>query len=208
MPSTRPSDAAGERQQHAFGQQLADDAAAAGADRGADRDLALPAGGADQQQVGDVGAGDQQHEADRAEQHQQRRPHVPHELSLQRLRRRSRCSRRSAFGILRVCTRRPRAPAAPAPARASRPASSGRRPGNSGPGRWCADRAGTASRHRAAARTPDSRSRADDADDGVGLAAERDRLADDAADRRRSGASRARGSAPRPSRRRGDLHRR
>ena len=48
--------------------------AAAGADRGADGDLALAAGGAHEQQVGDVGAGDQQHEADRADQHEQRRP--------------------------------------------------------------------------------------------------------------------------------------
>ena len=36
-------------------------------------DLAPPAGGADEQQVGDVGAGDEQHEADGADQHQQRR---------------------------------------------------------------------------------------------------------------------------------------
>ena len=42
--------------------------AAARADRGADGDFALPAGRAREQQVGDVRARDQQHEADRAEQ--------------------------------------------------------------------------------------------------------------------------------------------
>ena len=67
-PIARPSTPPIEREQHAFGEQLADDAAAAGADGGADGDLARAAGGARQQQVGDVGAGDQQHAADRAQQ--------------------------------------------------------------------------------------------------------------------------------------------
>ena len=40
----------------------------------ADGDLALPRGGAREQQVGDVGAGDQQHEADGGQQRQERRP--------------------------------------------------------------------------------------------------------------------------------------
>ena len=42
------------------------------ADRGADRDLAPPPGRAHEQQVRDVGAGDQQHEADGADEHEQR----------------------------------------------------------------------------------------------------------------------------------------
>ena len=42
------------------------------AERRADGDLALAAGGAHQQQVGDVGAGDEQHEADGAGEHEQR----------------------------------------------------------------------------------------------------------------------------------------
>ncbi len=54
-------DAAGQREQDAFGQQLADDAAAPRADRGTDRNLTLAARRAGQQQVGDVGARDQQH---------------------------------------------------------------------------------------------------------------------------------------------------
>ena len=56
-------DASGEGQQHALGQQLPDDAAAARADRGTNGDLTPSARRAHQQQVRDVGAGDQQHEA-------------------------------------------------------------------------------------------------------------------------------------------------
>ncbi len=45
-----------------LGQQLPDDAPAAGAKRGADRDLAMPDRCAREQQVGDVRAGDHQHQ--------------------------------------------------------------------------------------------------------------------------------------------------
>ncbi len=48
--------------QHRFGQQLADDAPARRAERRADRDFAVAHRGARQQQVGDVGARDQQHQ--------------------------------------------------------------------------------------------------------------------------------------------------
>ena len=72
----QPEHAAHRRQHDALGQQLPHDAAAAGADRGADRDLALADGRAHQQQVGDVGARDQQDEGDRAQQHPQRRSDV------------------------------------------------------------------------------------------------------------------------------------
>ena len=41
-------------------------------------------GRAGQEQVGDVGAGDEEHEADRAQQHQQRRAHVPGGLDAER----------------------------------------------------------------------------------------------------------------------------
>ncbi len=79
MPTTpriKPQAAANRREQHAFGQQLRDDAAAGGADGRSNRDLAAAPGGADQQQVGDVGAGDQQDEPDRAEQHVEGRADV------------------------------------------------------------------------------------------------------------------------------------
>ena len=55
------------------------DAAAPGADRRTNRNLAPAAGRANEQQVGDVRARDQQHEADRARQDQQRRLNVPHQ---------------------------------------------------------------------------------------------------------------------------------
>jgi hypothetical protein len=63
-------------QQDAFGEELADDASASGADGDADGDLPAACHGAGQQQVGDVGAGDQQHETDRAHQTQKRGAHI------------------------------------------------------------------------------------------------------------------------------------
>ena len=45
-----------------FGEQLAEQSRPAHAERDANGDLATPADGARQQQVGDVGAGDQQHD--------------------------------------------------------------------------------------------------------------------------------------------------
>ena len=70
MPSDAEAEterAADHRQHHAFGQQLADDAAARPAPSAARSAISrLRAGGAHQQQVRDVGAGDQQHEADGA----------------------------------------------------------------------------------------------------------------------------------------------
>ena len=56
----------------AFGEELADDAGAAGAHGGTDGEFALAAGGADEEEVGDVGAGDEQDEADGAEEHIER----------------------------------------------------------------------------------------------------------------------------------------
>ena len=72
-PGEENSDgAAGDRENEAFGNQLAHQQEAAGAHGKADRDLFLPADGAGEQQVGDIGAGDQQQQADDAEQDQQR----------------------------------------------------------------------------------------------------------------------------------------
>ena len=69
---SRPTRAAGERDDETLDQQLLDDAPPAGAEREADGDLALTRRGARDQQVGDVGAGDQQHAADHRHQHPQR----------------------------------------------------------------------------------------------------------------------------------------
>ena len=69
-------DAADRRQQHAFGQQLPDEAPAARADGQPHRELAPPRRGPRQQQVRDVRAGDQQHGADDAAEQQRDRPHL------------------------------------------------------------------------------------------------------------------------------------
>ena len=53
--------AAREREQHTLGQTLAQDRAPAGAERGQDGEFTLTALGAGDEQVRDVGAGDQQH---------------------------------------------------------------------------------------------------------------------------------------------------
>ena len=59
-----PEHAAADREQHAFGEQLPDDAAAPGTECHAQRDLALTDRRARQQERRDVGAGDQQHQRD------------------------------------------------------------------------------------------------------------------------------------------------
>ena len=69
----RPTTAPTTDEQHAFSQQLADQVGARRAERRPHRDFARARRGARQQQVRDVRAGDEQHEADRAHQHQQRR---------------------------------------------------------------------------------------------------------------------------------------
>ena len=76
--------AADRREEDALGQELLQQPAAARAQRRADRELFLTSEGAREQQVGDVGAGDQQDEADGAEQHQQRTADVADDLLVQR----------------------------------------------------------------------------------------------------------------------------
>ena len=79
MPSsaTREIDVAaagrGQREQPALGHELADDAAPRRAERQADADLALTRHAARQQQVGDVGAADQQDQAEGEEQRREDR---------------------------------------------------------------------------------------------------------------------------------------
>jgi hypothetical protein len=55
-----------------FGQQLAQEARAAGSQRQTDGDFALPSGGPGQHEVGHVGAGDQQHQPHHRHEHLQR----------------------------------------------------------------------------------------------------------------------------------------
>ena len=60
---------AGEREEQAFGEQLTNDATPTGADGGANGELALPHGRANQHQVGDVGTRDEQHARDGTQQY-------------------------------------------------------------------------------------------------------------------------------------------
>lgn len=78
----RPPHAADQREQQTLGQKLAQEAAASGADGRTDRDLARPAGSPDQQQVGNVGAGAEQHATHGAEQDIQGGAHVAHQKLL------------------------------------------------------------------------------------------------------------------------------
>ena len=80
-PGQRQSQGAARGRQHeALGQELPGQARLAGADRRADRDLALARLGPGQQQVGDVGARHQQQERDRAEDEQERLARGPPNL--------------------------------------------------------------------------------------------------------------------------------
>ena len=81
--SSSPASPAGDSQHAAFGEELTHQPAASGAERGAHGQLALPRRSAREQQVRDVGAGDQQDECDGAEQHEQRRPDVAGQLLAQ-----------------------------------------------------------------------------------------------------------------------------
>ena len=110
----QPGASAEQRQHDALGQELPDDADAAGAEGGADGHLALPCRRAGQQQVGDVRAGYQQHEADGGPQHEQRRTYGPvlpllqrHEAQREAL---TRCAPAPSGPPLR-----PRTPACPGP---------------------------------------------------------------------------------------------
>ena len=80
----QPGGSTGESQQNAFGEQLTEQAHARSAEGGAQRDLLDAPGGASQHQVGDIGAGDQQNEADGAEQNPERPLHAADHLVAQR----------------------------------------------------------------------------------------------------------------------------
>ena len=70
----------GERDRQALGEHLPHQLRTAGANRRADGELAAARRGADDEQVGDVGARDQQHEGNRAHQRQDRRTHAADEV--------------------------------------------------------------------------------------------------------------------------------
>ena len=155
----QPEHSAGERQHDALGQELADDAPARAADGGADRDLAAASGRADEQQVRDVCARDQQHEADRATVDQQRLPRLVADDDVADRADAERVLRPDGVRKLLRGSRPPTRSNARPPAAASRQASAGRSPGSSAPGRSCSDRTGRASTPAASVRTRESRNR-------------------------------------------------
>ena len=67
---------AGHAEHHRLGDQLPQQPGAPGAERRADSQLPVPRRPAREQQVRDVAAGDEQHETNRAEQHEQWPAHV------------------------------------------------------------------------------------------------------------------------------------
>ena len=72
-PREQQSGGCAEQHEHdAFGEQLTDQSAAAGADREPDRDLVLPGRRAGQQQVGNVRAPDEENDTDDPHHDQQR----------------------------------------------------------------------------------------------------------------------------------------
>ena len=73
-----------QRQHQALAQELTHQPARAGAERGSRHDLLGPRHGARQQQVGDVGAGSAEHQADGDEQQPERALDDPEDLALQR----------------------------------------------------------------------------------------------------------------------------
>src|SRR5262245_4400212 len=64
--------AAQKRKQHTLGDELAYETRAVGAKSGADTDFLQPAGGSREQEIGQVDAGDEKHQAGGAQQNQQR----------------------------------------------------------------------------------------------------------------------------------------
>ena len=70
--SSKPERAACQRQQHTFGHELPEQPSAAGAERRAHGKFAMARFGAGQQQVRQIRAGDEQHEADGDLQHPDR----------------------------------------------------------------------------------------------------------------------------------------
>ena len=78
-----PEHPPGDSQQHALGEQLPQDARATGTERRAHRDLLVAVERPRQQQAGDVGARDQQHERHGADKDDDRRADVPDDLVLQ-----------------------------------------------------------------------------------------------------------------------------
>ena len=126
-----PEPSAQEREGDTFGEQLAQDPAAAGAEGGPQRHLLPARGRARQEEARDVRARDQEDDPDRRLQHQQLAADVAHEVLLQR---RRPSHRRSSSGPATGTSRRSgrsSSAARPGPARGSRPGGGGPRAASS-----------------------------------------------------------------------------
>jgi hypothetical protein len=80
----KPERATSTREEQCFGQQLLKHASACRAKRQANRDLLASAQGASEEQVADVGAGDEEHQPDGAEQHEKHRAAIADDFFLHR----------------------------------------------------------------------------------------------------------------------------
>ncbi len=78
------NDAARQREREALREELPRDSAPAGAERGMNREFLLPRFGPHEEQVRDVRAGDEQHEADGPEEHPKDAPDVADHVNRQR----------------------------------------------------------------------------------------------------------------------------
>src|SRR5215831_19536017 len=74
-----------EREQNAFGQQLADHPGLSGAERSTNCKLAGPASSSNEQQVGDICAGDEENEAHRGEKDEKEWPNIADDIVFQRV---------------------------------------------------------------------------------------------------------------------------
>ncbi len=175
-PEDQAEHASRQRQHDALGEQLADDPAARAADRGADRDFPSPAGRPHEQEVGDVGAGDEQHQADGAGEHHEGLSSVSHQHVADRVDREAAVRAERVRILALVLVRGCRNPRLCLLERNARRQASGRLEVVPLVGGVC----------RNLERDPDRRRGAvfrkievaEHADDGVGLAAQRDGLAD------------------------------
>ena len=74
-----PEEPAEDREDETLGQQLPEQAATAGAERGPDGHLLLAGPGAGEEEVGHVGAGHEEHEGDAGEEEHEHRLHLSHQ---------------------------------------------------------------------------------------------------------------------------------
>src|SRR6266699_435756 len=78
----KPERTAGDREQNAFGEELAGDSAATRSEGGADRDFFFASCRSREREIGNVGAGDEDDKDYGSEQHEQAKTNVRHHAAL------------------------------------------------------------------------------------------------------------------------------